>query len=190
MTTVLDVLRDRGYRNVDESALVRAVQDALPARTEAADPITPDAGQVFLAAHSGVRITDEAVTGAAHRLAARRIAETAQALDTAAAADLLGVHRTRVQHLRDDGDLYAYRDGRRNRYPLWQFTDQRRPLPGLRRILAALGPVHRSVVAGFMTTVQPDLDTRTGPVNARDWLAAGRDPEPVVELARAVTQPW
>jgi len=42
MTTVLDVLRDRGYGNVDESALVRAVQDALPARTEAADPITPE----------------------------------------------------------------------------------------------------------------------------------------------------
>ena len=190
MTTILDVLRDRGYGDVDEATLVRAVQDALPARTETAHRGAPDAGQMFMAAHSGVRITEDAVTGAAQRLAARRIAEAVQTLDTAAVANLLGVHRTRVQHLRDDGDLYAYRDGRSNRYPLWQFTDQQRPLPALRQVLTALGPVHRSVVTGFMTTVQPDLDTSTGPVSSRDWLAAGQDPEPVVELARGVAQPW
>jgi len=187
MTTILDVLRDRGYDNVDEATLVRAVQDALPARTHSG---SPDAGQTFMQAHSGIRITDDAVTAAARRLAARRIAEAAQTLDTAAVAQLLSVHRTRVQHLRDDGDLYAYRDGRTNRYPLWQFTDQQRPVPGLRQILAALGPVHRSVVTGFMTTVQPDLETGAGPVSVRDWLAAGNDPEPAVELARGVPQPW
>ena len=32
MTSVLDVLRDRGYGDVDEAALVRAVQDVLPTR--------------------------------------------------------------------------------------------------------------------------------------------------------------
>lgn len=189
MTSVLDVLRDRGYGDVDEAALVRAVQDVLPARTTAGLE-APDPGQDFMQTHSGIELTGDAVAGAAKRLAARRIAATARTLDTAAVAQLLGVHRTRVQHLREDGALYAYRDGRRNRYPLWQFTDQETQLPGLREVMAALGPAHRSVVTGFMTTVQPDLQTDAGAVNARDWLAAGHDPEPVIELARGVTQPW
>ena len=100
------------------------------------------------------------------------------------------MHRTRVQHLRDDGDLYAYRDGRFNRYPLWPFTDHPRPLPGPRQVLAALGPAHQSVITGFMSTVHPELDTGAGPVSARDWLADGLDPAPVVELASGVAQPW
>jgi hypothetical protein len=190
MTSVLDVLRDRGYGDVDEAALVRAVQDVLPARTAAEAGGASDPGQEFMETHSGIRLTGDAVAGAATRLAARRIAEAARTLDTAAVAQILGVHRTRVQHLREDGDLYAYRDGRSNRYPLWQFTDQGKLLPGLREVLAALGPTHRSVVTGFMTTPQPDLETGAGPVSARDWLAAGQDPEPVVELARGVAQPW
>ena len=190
MTTVLDVLRDRGYGDVDEAALVRAVQDALPARTDGGAGALPADAEAFMAAHSGISVSDDAIAVAGQRLAARRIAEAAQTLDTAAVASLLSVHRTRVQHLRDDGDLYAYRDGRFNRYPLWQFTDHSLPLPGLRQVLAALGPAHRSVVTGFMTTVQPELDTGTGPVNARDWLADGHDPAPVVELASGVAQPW
>ena len=41
-----------------------------------------------------------------------------------------------------------------------------------------------------MTAVHPELDTGTGPVSARDWLAAGHDPAAVVELATGVAQPW
>jgi hypothetical protein len=190
MTTVLDVLRNRGYGDVDEAALVRAVQDVLPARTDGGAGVPSGEAQAFMAMHSGISMSDEAIAVAGQRLAARRIAEIAQTLDTAAVAALLGVHRTRVQHLRDDGALYAYRDGRFNRYPLWQFTDQGRPLPGFRQVLAALGPAHRSVVTGFMTTTQPDLDTGAGPVSVRDWLADGLDPEPVLELAAGVAQPW
>ena len=190
MTTVLDVLRDRGYGDVDEAVLVRAVQDVLPARTDGGAGAPPADAEAFMAAHSGISMSDEAIAVAGQRLAARRIAEAARTLDTAAVAFLLGVHRTRVQHLRDDGDLYAYREGRFNRYPLWQFTAHARPLPGLRQVLAALGPAHRSVVTGFMATVQPELDIGTGPVSARDWLADGHDPAPVVELAGGVAQPW
>jgi len=190
MTTVLDVLRDRGYGDVDEAALVRAVQDVLPARTDGGAGALRGDAEAFMAAHSGISMSDDAIAGAGQRLAARRIAEAAQTLDTAAVGALLGVHRTRVQHLRDDGDLFAYRDGRFNRYPLWQFTDHPRPLPGLRQVLAALGPAHRSVVTGFMTTVHPELDTGAGPVSACEWLAGGLDPAPVVELTSGVAQPW
>lgn len=189
MTTVLDVLRDRGYGDVDEAALVRAVEAALPARSGPAGGTLDNAAQNFLRAHSGVvAVTD--LAGAAQRLAARRIAEAAQTLGTAAVADLLGVHRTRVQHLRDDGELFAYRDGRMNRYPLWQFTSDGRPLSGLRQVLAELGTAHHSVVTGFMTTAQADLDNGDGPISAREWLADGRDPAPIVELARSVAAPW
>ena len=190
MTTVLDVLRNRGYGDVDEAALVRAVQDVLPARTDGGAGVPSGEAQAFMSMHSGISMSDEAIAVAGQRLAARRIAEIAQTLDTAAVAALLGVHRTRVQHLRDDGDLFAYRDGRFNRYPLWQFTDHPRPLPGLRQVLAALGPAHQSVITGFMSTVHPELDTGAGPVSARDWPADGHDPAPVVELASGVAQPW
>ena len=150
---------------------MRAVQDALPGRTDDGAGTLPVDAEAFMVAHSGISMSDEAIAVAGQRLAARRIAEAAQTLDTAAVAALLGVHRTRVQHLRNDGGLFAYRDGRFNRYPLWQFTDHARPLPGLRQVLAALGPTHRSVVTGFMASAHPELDTGAGPVSARDWLA-------------------
>ena len=149
---------------------MRAVQDALPARTDDGAGTLPVDAEAFMVAHSGISMSDEAIAVAGQRLAARRIAEAAQTLDTAAVAALLGVHRTRVQHLRNDGGLFAYRDGRFNRYPLWQFTDHARPLPGLRQVLAALGPAHRSVVIGFIASAHPELDTGAGPVSARDWL--------------------
>ncbi|MGS0683909.1 hypothetical protein ACVBEQ_01930 [Nakamurella sp. GG22] len=185
MTTVLDVLRGRGYGDVDEAALVRAVEAALPAR---ADGTLDDAAREFMREHAGVPVTD--LAGAAQRMAARNIAAAAQTLPTAAVADLLGLHRTRIQHLREDGDLYAYRDGRTNRYPLWQFTSDGRPLPGLRQVLAELGDAHHSVITGLMTTEHAELDEGNGPISAREWLAGGRDPAPIVELARSVTAPW
>ena len=188
MTTVLDVLRDRGYGDVDEATLVRAVEAALPARSDPADGSLDGVAQDFMRAHSGVAVAD--LAGAAQRLAARRIAEAAQTLGTATVADLLGVHRTRIQHLRQDGDLYAYRDGRTNRYPLWQFTSDRRPLPGLRQVLAEVGAAHHSVITGLMTTEHPELDDGDGPISAREWLARGRDPALIVELARSVVAPW
>jgi excisionase family DNA binding protein len=188
MTAVIDVLRDRGYTQVDESRLVRAVQDLLP-ETDAGAVLTAD-DRRFMEQHSGLRADSAAVTNAVERLAARRITQAAQTLDTRAVAERLGVHRTRVQHLLEAGDLYAYRDGRYNRYPLWQFTADGRPLPGLRQVLAALGPVHRSVVAGFMTSPQPELDAGAGPQTARDWLLGDGDPRPVVELAGGVLEPW
>ena len=188
MTSVIDVLRDRGYPEVDEDSLARAVEDLLPVTDAVAVLSGPD--EEFMRQHSGLQADSAAVTGAVMRLSARRITQAAQALDTQAVARLLGVHRTRVQHLLDDGDLYAYRDGRYNRYPSWQFTHDDRQLPGLRRVLAALGPVHRSVVTGFMTTPQPELDRGDGPETASGWLSGDGDPQPVIDLARSVSEPW
>lgn len=188
MTAVIDVLRERGYPQVDEASLVRALEDLLPASTDPTE--LPAADAQYMAAHSGLEITGTSLAGAVERLAARRIAQAAQTLDTESVARLLGLHRTRVQHLLEDGALYAYRDGRRNRFPAWQFTADARPLPGLRRVLAALGPVHHSVVTGFIGTPQPELDRGEGPVSAHDWLASGGDPIAVADIAGGVHQPW
>jgi excisionase family DNA binding protein len=188
MTAVIDVLRDRGYPEIDEDSLARAVEDLLPVRETTAALGEPD--EAFMREHSGLQVDSAAVTGAVVRLTARRITQAAQTLDTQTVAALLGVHRTRVQHLLDDGALYAYRDGRHNRYPLWQFTPDDRPLQGLRHVLAALGRVHRSVVTGFMTTPQPELDRGNGPETASNWLAADGDPQPVIDLANGVAEPW
>ncbi|MET0966844.1 MAG: helix-turn-helix domain-containing protein [Nakamurella sp.] len=188
MTTVIDVLRNRGYSDIDEDSLARAVDDLLPPAAVADGPAELE--QEFMQANSGLSTDPVAVSGAVRRLAARRITQVAQTLDTQAVTLLLGLHRTRVQHLRQAGELYAYRDGRHNRYPRWQFTPDDRVLPGLRQVLSALGPAHRSVVAGFMTTPQPELDRGNGPESAARWLADNGDPRLVIELAGAVREPW
>ncbi len=188
MVGVLDILRDRGYVHADEDSLARAVAELLPA----VNPATPlsAAEQQFMAENSGISSHPSAVTDAVERLAARRIAQLAQTMDTEAVAAMLGVHRTRVQHLLERGDLFAYRDGRRNRFPAWQFAANGRPLPGLRAVLAALHPAHRSVVTGFMTTRHPELTWGQGPETVLDWLASDGDPQRAADLARGIHEPW
>jgi hypothetical protein len=187
MTSVMDVLRETGYGDLDEDQVARALKAVLPRRVPSSAGSADDA---FLREHAGVDLHPGAVADAEAWHVAQRLAETAQALDTPAVAALLGVDRTRVQHLRAAGDLVAHRVGRSNRYPTWQFAD-RRPLPGLRPVLAALGSgAHHSVVTGFFTTPQPELADGTGPTAPAAWLAAGHDPAPVVRLATALSSPW
>ena len=112
-STISGTDRLRGYPGVDEESLVRAVQDLLPTRSAM---VAVTGGERRFMAHAGVQVTQEAVSGAVCRLVARRILQAAQTMDTGAVVDLLGVQRTRVQHLLEAGDLYAYRDGRRNRF--------------------------------------------------------------------------
>src|SRR5664279_4473057 len=70
VTAVIDVLRERGYPQVDEASLVRALEDLLPAST---DPTELPAGDArVMAAHAGLEITGTSLAGAVERLAARR----------------------------------------------------------------------------------------------------------------------
>ena len=50
-------------------------------------------------------------------------------MDTETVARRLAVCRTRVQRLLDDGDLHAYREGRRNRYRSGSSSAANHPLP-------------------------------------------------------------
>jgi hypothetical protein len=189
MTSVMEVLRESGYGDLDEQQVATALRAVLPPRAHVERTAADDE---FLRAHAGLDLGPDAVTEAGAWHVAQQLAEHARTMDTAAVAAELGVDRTRVQHLRATGDLFAYKVGRANRYPTWQLTsDLRRPLPALRRILAALGPgVHHSVVTGFMTTPQPELVADGTARTPAEWLAAGADPAPVVALAAAASAPW
>jgi len=107
---------------------VRAVADLQAAAGASAAVLDPDDDR-FMAEYSGVPRSSTALTGAMERLAARRIAQAAQTLDTEIVGRQLAVCRTRVQRLLEDGDLHAYREGRRNRYRSGSSSAANHPLP-------------------------------------------------------------
>lgn len=60
-------------------------------------------------------------------------------------------------------------------------------LPGLDRVRAAARPdLPELVLAGFLATLQPDLETEGRAFSPAEWLWSGRDPEAVVRLARVL----
>jgi hypothetical protein len=141
----------------------------------------------LLEASGGLRFDDEAALEAAVTtttgMAARLVATSVSVAELAAA---LGVDASRVRHRLAAGELYAMPSGRgRARLiPRFQLDDMGRPLPGLGAVLAALpGDLHPLEVEGFFSTAQPELEVDDEPVSPRTWLAAGGNPEPVVELA-------
>jgi len=111
------------------------------------------------------------------------------ALTVAGAAERIGVDASRVRHRLADGRLAGWKDRGGWRLPAWQFTNTE-VLPGLATVLAAapedLPPL---VVAGFMTTPQPDLPVGGDPSTPRDWLLAGGDPDPVARLVATLGTP-
>lgn len=151
----------------------------------AAAPLST-AESAFLRAHGGpaageVLDTDPAVLAQDARRAevARMAAVLADSVGIAEAAMLLGVDRSRISQRLSAGSLWSFRLGRGRRLPRWQFTADRRSLPGLDVIVAAIpAELSPESVAGFMNTAQPELDGRTPAAH----LASGGDPGPVAEL--------
>ncbi|MDQ6895991.1 MAG: excisionase family DNA-binding protein [Actinomycetota bacterium] len=143
--------------------------------------------EAFWNRHAGMALSDPEASPLA-----RATDETVSVLGAASrsltieqAADLLGVHRSRVSHRLRDGRLYAFQLGTQRRLPRWQLTTDDTPLPGLDAVLAALpADLHPAAVEGFFTTPDPDLD---GETPAR-WLASGGDPHRVVDEAAGIDQ--
>lgn len=186
MSVILDALQQRGYTDVDEAGIADWVARHLPPRASiAVDP----AADRFMTLHAGIdRRPTPAELHAA--LAGRAITELADTLPTAAAAELLGVDRTRVQHMLRAGQLFAFKTSRQNRFPRWQFTETGL-LTGLRDVLQALpadlDPVE---VHGFMTAPQADLTIDGEQATPVEWLTAAGSVGRVVDLARQLIQPW
>ena len=116
--------------------------------------------------------------------AARLLVENSRALTAAAAAERLGRSVIRIRGAVADGSLYGVKVGRSWLVPLWQL-DQARPLPHLRKVIAAI-PEGTSAVTLERVMTQPsdELYVDGLPVSPRDWLLAGKDPVVVVDIVR------
>jgi hypothetical protein len=102
-------------------------------------------------------------------------------------AELLGRQNSAVRHYKADRKLYAYERGGRSIFPMWQFTEERKAIPYLDKVLAVLpADLHPQAVAGFFVTPQPDLVLDGKPVSAKDWLEQGGPVEPILQLGNAL----
>lgn len=130
-------------------------------------------------------LTEHSRTGTRLDIARQRLSVERAAIDdaltTAEVAELLGRQESNVRRSRLSGDLYALNDGDAQglRFPRWQFTEDGRVLPGLRRILPTFPRyTHPAVVERFMTEPHDELE---GASPAR-WLADSAPVDAVVEL--------
>jgi hypothetical protein len=124
---------------------------------------------------------------------ARELAAQTVLLDTALtvtdAARVLDVDTSRIRHRLAAGRLAGWKDRGSWRLPAWQFTENG-VLPGLEAVLAAMPDDQPPLVlAGFMTTPQPDLLVGDGPGTPRAWLLAGGDPRRVAAQASMLGTP-
>lgn len=127
---------------------------------------------------------DRQSTGRLVDQAARLLEENSLALPAAAAAERLGRSLTRIRGAIADGSLYGVKVGRSWLIPRWQL-DEAKPLPHLRKVIAAI-PEGTSAVTLERVMTQPseELYVDGKPVSPRNWLLAGNDPGAVVEIVR------
>jgi excisionase family DNA binding protein len=106
------------------------------------------------------------------------------ALPVAAAAERLGRSVTRIRGSIADGSLYGVKVGRSWLVPRWQLHAAN-PIPHLRKVIAAI-PVGTSAVTMERVMTQPseELYVDGRPCSPRDWLLAGNEPGPVVDLVQ------
>jgi len=180
----IDTTPEEIHAMLDAAAMRQAgiVRDALTPELSAAETAALASVGVDPAATA---VSDRAKVGTAARFAAMAVSS----LRTAEVAAMLGVNASRIRQMVGEGRLYgmaAPRSGRGHRFPAFQFH-ARRPLPGLGAVLRALDPaVHPVAVEAFFVTPTADLEGTDGAqTSPRDWLAGGRDPLPVIRLARA-----
>ncbi|NMR28661.1 hypothetical protein [Crystallibacter degradans] len=74
-------------------------------------------------------------------------------------------------------------------YPVWQFRDDGTLIPGLHEVLEILADGMEAPWSwGLWLTAR--VDDELGGMSAADWLASGRDPERVKDLAREDAAGW
>lgn len=177
-----------GLRSKTPEALNRSLREAISELREtlygpSAEELT--APEQDLLEASGARIAErrgagDPLLGYATTFAA--LLETN--LTPTEAAARLGVTPTRVRQLIAQRALRAFRIERNLRIPLFQFQE-RGLLPNVARVNAALsGDLDPVSLWRWYSTPDPDLETDAGPLSPLAWLQSGRDPEPVIAIAR------
>ncbi|MHB1535529.1 MAG: hypothetical protein ACYC1D_13155 [Acidimicrobiales bacterium] len=104
--------------------------------------------------------------------------------ETTTAAEFLGVTRQALHKRAGNGTVLGLPGRGTTWYPVWQFDlDHHRVRPEVAEIIAAfrraIDPLDPLIVASWATTPQPELD-----MAPEEWIAAGKDPEEVVKVAR------
>jgi hypothetical protein len=87
-----------------------------------------------------------------------------------------------------DGVLACQTSDKRTVYPSWQFLPGGRTIPHLSAVLAELqvGTEDPWTQAIWLRSPSDDL----GGMSAVEWLSTGRDPEPVLAVARDDASRW
>lgn len=109
-----------------------------------------------------------------------------EALSTTEAAALLHVQPSRVRQRLAARTLFGLAKDDHWVLPRFQFIGGK-PVPGIGKVLQVLDEaLHPITVERFFATPQPELYAEEvgRPLTPREWLQAGYDPTPVVQLAR------
>ncbi len=167
-------------RLVDEGLLVAGTQRPLP-------DALPEGDAEFLAKHGGVTDNREALMTARVEDALRTQTLHEQTVSVAEVAAILKLSQSRVRHRIKDGSLYAFPApgrGTARRLPAWQFEGNE-PIPHLGEVLAALPDDFSPIeVRNFILNARIDQPNGDGDAPLLDWLRAGGDVGPVLEVAR------
>ncbi|RLV56094.1 DNA-binding protein [Aeromicrobium phragmitis] len=180
----LDEVRDALESGRLPAALVVELAAIARAATQKSAPLSASE-QAFIDGHSGTVAASRSLATARLTDASDALTTHHAALTTAQAARLLGRSESRVRHMIREHELIALPSGGRGRarlLPRWQFRDGR-PLPHAAKIIAAL-PAELDPLTVEDFFMRGTVDTATRSTAVADWLFAGGDPAPVVDLAR------
>lgn len=145
----------------------------------------------LLRRHGGI---PEPTQTALHRLDERSQAATSRdwtaSYPISEAASLLGLSVQDLQLLAEGGALLVIPGPGDDeaRVPDWQITAERTLLPHLAGVLSVMPhPIPTVTVRAFMTRPTTDLREPEGAaISPAQWLALGRSPLPVLEMARTM----
>jgi hypothetical protein len=99
-------------------------------------------------------------------------------------ADFLQIGARHVRRRAQQGTLYFFLVGRRRRFPIWQFENYNRVLPGAALVGRGLPPEWAPErVYVFMTALNRDLGSRA-PIQ---WLLMNRPPETIIAISAMFT---
>src|SRR4051812_40191065 len=118
--------------DITEADLSSSLERRLAAQPDPASADLTSAEERFWTRHAGVPLAqaDATLLDRAADATMSVIGAASQSLTIEQAADLLGLHRSRVSHRLRDHQLYSFRIGAQRRLPRWQFTPDGVPLPG------------------------------------------------------------
>jgi hypothetical protein len=174
--------------------LERLVMDAakrlLPDRPAINGRSELSAAEVEFLQRAGVDLSDftpadEGPASALAQTAAEYAVLLAASLPPAEIADRIGVDESRIRQRINQHTLYAIRDGRGWRVPIFQLDATGHALlPGLERIVPHLHDAHLVEVARWFLSPQVDLEGPDDkPMSPRDWLLTGHDPKVAATVA-------